>query len=98
DFHVTGVQTCALPISRDKGVPFSLSTVSSNSLEEVAAAVPDGELWFQLYWLNDDEIQNDLLRRAEAAGVRTLLLTSDAVLIGNQTGRASRRARRWSVA
>ena len=70
--------------ARDKGVQFSLSTVSSNSLEEVAAAVPDGELWFQLYWLNDAEVQDDLLRRAEAAGVRTLLLTSDAVLIGNR--------------
>src|SRR5690606_18143404 len=70
--------------ARDKGIPFSLSTVSSNSLEEVAAAVPDGELWFQLYWLNDADVQEDLLRRAEAAGVRTLLLTSDAVLIGNR--------------
>ncbi len=70
--------------ARDKGVPFTLSTVSSNSLEEVAAAVPDGELWYQLYSLNDPAVEDDLLRRAEAVGCRTLLLTSDAVLIGNR--------------
>ena len=67
-----------------RGLPFTLSTVSSNSLEEVAAAVPEGELWFQLYCLNDPSVQDDLLRRAAAVGCRTLLLTSDAVLIGNR--------------
>lgn len=70
--------------ARDKGIPFTLSTVSSNSLEEVAAAVPDVELWYQLYSLNDPAVEDDLLRRAEAVGCRTLLLTSDAVLIGNR--------------
>lgn len=68
----------------ERGLPFSLSTVSTSSLEEVAAAAPDTELWFQLYCLRDPGIQDDLLRRAEAVGCRTLLLTSDAVLLGNR--------------
>lgn len=68
----------------ERGLPFTLSTVSTSSLEEVASAAPDTELWFQLYCLRDPGIQEDLLRRAEAAGCRTLLLTSDAVLLGNR--------------
>ncbi|GLU39590.1 alpha-hydroxy acid oxidase [Pseudomonas sp. NBRC 100443] len=68
----------------ERGLPFTLSTVATSSLEEVAAAAPGTELWFQLYCLRDPGIQDDLLQRAEAAGCRTLLLTGDAVLLGNR--------------
>lgn len=68
----------------ERGLPFCLSTVSTSSLEQLAAAAPDTERWFQLYCLRDPGIQEDLLRRAEASGCRTLLLTSDAVLLGNR--------------
>lgn len=68
----------------ERGLPFSLSTVSTSSLEQIVAAVPDVELWFQLYSMTDPQVQEDLLRRAEAVGCRTLLLTSDAVLLGNR--------------
>jgi len=67
-----------------RGLPFCLSTVSTSSLEDVAKAVPDVNLWFQLYCLKDARVQEDLLSRAEAVGVKTLLLTSDAVLLGNR--------------
>lgn len=67
-----------------RGVPFCLSTVSTSSLEQVVAAVPDVNLWFQLYCLREASIQEDLLKRAEAVGVQTLLLTSDAVMLGNR--------------
>jgi (S)-mandelate dehydrogenase len=67
-----------------RGLPFTLSTVSTSSIEDVAAAVPGINLWFQLYCLRDPAIQEDLLKRAEAAGCRTLLLTSDAVLLGKR--------------
>lgn len=67
-----------------RGLPFTLSTVSTSSLEQVVAAVPDVNLWFQLYCLRDPTVQADLLRRADAVGCKTLLLTSDAVLLGNR--------------
>jgi (S)-mandelate dehydrogenase len=50
----------------------------------VVAAVPEVNLWFQLYCLRDPQIQEDLLQRASAVGCKTLLLTSDAVLLGNR--------------
>lgn len=68
----------------ERGLPFSLSTVSTSSMEEIVAAVPDVNLWFQLYSMSDPEVQEDLLRRAEAVGCQTLLLTTDAVLLGNR--------------
>ncbi|GGJ91986.1 alpha-hydroxy acid oxidase [Pseudomonas matsuisoli] len=67
-----------------RGLPFGLSTVATGSLESVSRAAPDGDLWFQLYCLRDATIQEALLARAEAVGVRTLMLTSDAVLLGNR--------------
>lgn len=68
----------------ERGLPFTLSTVSTSSLEQVVAAVPEVNLWFQLYCLRDPQIQEDLLQRASAVGCKTLLLTSDAVLLGNR--------------
>lgn len=67
-----------------RGLPFCLSTVSTSSMEQVKAAVPDVNLWFQLYCLREGRIQEDLLARAEALGVTTLLLTCDAVVLGNR--------------
>lgn len=67
-----------------RGLPFCLSTVSTSSLEQIVAAVPGVNLWFQLYCLREARIQEDLLKRAEAVGVNTLLLTSDAVVLGNR--------------
>jgi (S)-mandelate dehydrogenase len=68
----------------ERGVPFSLSTVSTSSMEQIVAAVPDVNLWFQLYSMTDPKVQEDLLQRAEAVGCKTLLLTTDAVLLGNR--------------
>ncbi|WP_462379370.1 alpha-hydroxy acid oxidase [Pseudomonas sp. Marseille-QA0892] len=67
-----------------RGLPIALSTVSSGSMERVASAIPGGDLWFQLYCLRDAATQEGLLSRAEALGVNTLLLTTDAVLLGNR--------------
>jgi (S)-mandelate dehydrogenase len=68
----------------ERGLPFTLSTVSTSSLEQVVAAVPEVNLWFQLYCLRDPKVQEDLLLRAASVGCKTLLLTSDAVLLGNR--------------
>jgi isopentenyl diphosphate isomerase/L-lactate dehydrogenase-like FMN-dependent dehydrogenase len=59
------------------GLPMVLSTASSYSIEEVAAAGADGPRWFQLYWPNDDEVCASLLRRAQTSGFTTLVVTLD---------------------
>jgi (S)-mandelate dehydrogenase len=67
-----------------RGLPFSLSTASNTSLEDLVAAVPGVDLWFQLYAMRDPRVQNDLLQRAAAVGCRTLVLTCDAMVLGNR--------------
>jgi 4-hydroxymandelate oxidase len=59
------------------------STISSISLEEVAAASA-GPLWFQLYVYRDREVTRDLVSRAEAAGFRALVLTVDTPHLGRR--------------
>jgi isopentenyl diphosphate isomerase/L-lactate dehydrogenase-like FMN-dependent dehydrogenase len=66
------------------GAGFTLSTMSSHSIEEVAAAVPDSPLWFQLYLWRDPEIAPRLVERARRAGYRVLVLTTDVPVIGNR--------------
>lgn len=66
------------------GIPYTMTTVSTSSLEEIRAAAPDVELWFQLYTLKDRSIQFDLMKRADAVGCKTLFLTSDAVVLGKR--------------
>lgn len=60
------------------GVPFTLSTASTSTIEEVAAASGDGSpRWFQLYWPLDDEFTASLLGRARASGYTVLVVTLD---------------------
>lgn len=66
------------------GIPFCLSTNSIASLEEVASAAPDGDRWFQLYFLRDREWMNELVRRAARANYRVLCLTVDLPLSGRR--------------
>ena len=65
------------------GVPFTLSTVSICSLEEVAA-VSDKPFWFQLYMLRDREIVKEILERAWNVGVRVLVFTVDLAVVGER--------------
>ncbi|TWP37966.1 alpha-hydroxy acid oxidase [Leekyejoonella antrihumi] len=64
------------------GIPFSLSTLGTTSIEDVRAAGPAGRHWFQLYVMRDREISYDLTRRAAAAGFDTLLFTVDTPVAG----------------
>lgn len=64
------------------GIPFSLSTLGTASIEEVAAAAPGARRWFQLYMWRDRERSMALLRRAADAGYDTLLATVDAPVPG----------------
>jgi L-lactate dehydrogenase (cytochrome) len=62
-------------------LPMTLSTVSSYSLEDVAAAGGDSPRWFQLYWPKDRDVGASLLARAKAAGFTALLLTLDTFIL-----------------
>ena len=64
------------------GVPFTLSTMSSCSIEEVAAAVQDGTNWFQLYTQADPGRTRALVDRAAAAGYGALIVTADLPRLG----------------
>lgn len=65
------------------GIPFTLSTVSTTRLEEVAQQA-GGRLWMQLYVMKDRAIGEDIMRRAEAAGFEALVFTSDANVFGSR--------------
>lgn len=64
------------------GIPFTLSTLGTTSIEDVEAANPRGRNWFQLHVMRDREISYGLVRRAAAAGFDTLLFTVDTPVAG----------------
>lgn len=64
-------------------VPFVQSTMSNELLEEVAR-VPGLRHWWQLYVFGGDEVWQELLRRADAAGCEALVLTTNAQIFGNR--------------
>ncbi|WP_426181215.1 alpha-hydroxy acid oxidase [Microbacterium sp. TWP3-1-2b2] len=64
------------------GIPFTLSTLGTTSIEGVKAANPNGRNWFQLYVMRDREISYELTRRAAAAGFDTLHFTVDTPVAG----------------
>ena len=66
------------------GIPFSLSTLGTTSIEDVVAAAPDGVNWFQLYMWKDREGSMALVERAQKAGVKNLLLTVDVPASGQR--------------
>lgn len=69
--------------AKKHGVPMIVSTASTFSLEEIAEAVPDHPLWFQIYWSeNHPDVSLNMARRAEQAGYDAIVLTVDTVQIG----------------
>ena len=65
------------------GTIMVLSTLSTSLVEDVVKA-SSGPVWFQLYVLKDRAATESLVRRAEAAGARALVLTVDAPLLGRR--------------
>jgi (S)-mandelate dehydrogenase len=65
------------------GIPYTLSTLSTTRLEDVAAAAR-GRQWMQLYVMKNRAIAEDIMRRAAAAGYEALVLTSDANVFGSR--------------
>lgn len=64
------------------GIPFTLSTLGTTSIEDVKAANPHGRNWFQLYVMREREISYGLVKRAAAAGFDTLQFTVDTPVAG----------------
>ncbi|KAL1140085.1 hypothetical protein AAG570_000017 [Ranatra chinensis] len=66
------------------GSIFTLSTLSTSSIEEVAAAAPDTIKWFQLYVYKQRDITRDFLTRVEKAGFKAIVLTIDTAAFGKR--------------
>jgi L-lactate dehydrogenase (cytochrome) len=64
------------------GIPFSLSTMGTSSIEDVQEANPHGRNWFQLYMWKDRDRSMALVDRAARAGFDTLLVTVDVPVAG----------------
>ncbi|HEY4632605.1 MAG TPA: alpha-hydroxy acid oxidase [Candidatus Limnocylindrales bacterium] len=64
------------------GIPYALSTLGTTSPEDLAAAAPQTDRWFQLYLWNDRDAGLELVRRARAAGFTALVLTADTPVAG----------------
>ena len=65
------------------GLPYSLSTMGTRSVEEVAA-VSNGSKWFQVYVWRDKGLLKDMILRASEAGFDVLCITVDAAMLGRR--------------
>ena len=66
------------------GLPYTLSTLSTRSIEEVAAANGDGRRWFQVYVWKDKGLLRDMVDRAAAADYEALVITVDTANLGRR--------------
>ncbi|MEX2108950.1 MAG: alpha-hydroxy acid oxidase [Solirubrobacterales bacterium] len=68
----------------DAGTVMCLSTLATARPSEVAASVPEGRRWFQLYCFRDEAVTRALMDEATAAGFEALVVTVDAPRGGNR--------------
>ncbi|APE44284.1 alpha-hydroxy-acid oxidizing enzyme [Sulfitobacter alexandrii] len=85
---LTGMQRAdgeikAARAARDFGVPFTLSTMSINSIEDVAEATR-APFWFQLYTMRDQDFVRRLIQRAKDANCSALVITLDLQIMGQR--------------
>lgn len=66
------------------GIPFTLSTLGTVSIEELKSVNPHGRNWFQLYMVKDREASYSLVERAADSGFDTLFFTVDTPIAGNR--------------
>ena len=81
--HADG-EILAARAAKTFGVPFTLSTMSICSLEDVAAGTDRHPFWFQLYVIRDRDFIERLIERARAANCSALVLTLDLQIIGQR--------------
>jgi L-lactate dehydrogenase (cytochrome) len=75
-------ETAGASAAAAAGIPFTLSTLGTTTIEKVKEANPHGRNWFQLYVMRDRQISYDLTKRAAAAGYDTLFFTVDTPVAG----------------
>jgi 4-hydroxymandelate oxidase len=75
-------EVAAARACKARGITYTLSTVASATIEEVAQV--DGPRWFQLYTTPDADWTMSLVRRAEEAGYEALVMTVDAAPLGRR--------------
>ena len=68
--------------AKNFGIPFTLSTLGTTTIEDVVKSSPGGVNWFQLYMWKDREESMKLVKRAQDAGVKHLMLTVDVPVAG----------------
>lgn len=81
-FHYCG-EIAAARAARDAGTLYTLSSLSTTSIEELAAAVPAAH-WFQLYVWRDRSVLKDFIERCRASGYAALCLTVDMPTLGQR--------------
>jgi len=82
--HPAGEAAAARSAHRHE-LPYTLSTMATTSIEDLAAAaLPGTDLWFQLYVQRDDGLNKDMLARAAAAGYRALMIPVDTIVPGHR--------------
>ncbi len=81
--HADG-EILAARAAKNFGIPFTLSTMSIASLEDVAEQTGRHPFWFQLYLMRDREFSGRLIDRAKAAGCSALVLTLDLQILGQR--------------
>ncbi|MDT7561047.1 MAG: hypothetical protein QOI68_5517, partial [Pseudonocardiales bacterium] len=79
--HTEG-ERAVVAVAEQAGIPYTLSTMGTTTIEDVAAAGPGARKWFQLYLWRDRAPAKDLIERAVAAGYDTLMLTVDTPVAG----------------
>ena len=79
--HTEG-ELAGVRVAAAADIPFSLSTLGTASIEDVAAAAPQARKWFQLYMWRDRDRSMALVQRAAEAGFDTLLATVDVPVAG----------------
>ncbi|WP_052033596.1 alpha-hydroxy acid oxidase [Rhodococcus wratislaviensis] len=80
--HHEGEAAVARVAARN-GIPYTLSTVGTSTVEEVCEVSPHGDKWFQLYLTNNEAINEDLVDRALRSGFSTIMLTVDTAVAGH---------------
>ncbi|QJC55473.1 L-lactate dehydrogenase [Polaromonas vacuolata] len=81
--HADG-EILAARAAKKFGIPFTLSTMSICSIEDVAKETGNHPFWFQLYLMRDRDFSGRLIDRAKAAGCSALVLTLDLQILGQR--------------
>jgi L-lactate dehydrogenase (cytochrome) len=81
--HADG-EILAARAAKKFGIPFTLSTMSICSIEDVARETGNHPFWFQLYLMRDRDFSERLIERAKAAGCSALVLTLDLQILGQR--------------